>query len=1272
MNWFLLRKYSIIFIVIILIIPVFYTIGLDYFQPRLNFESEDSNTLDNNPPLGASHSYPEPNSRSLSVRGNNDWRMHLYAADHNSFTTASGPTNESILWYNTTGDSTYSSPCIADGRVFFGVGDSMKCYYENNGTLAWTMYPDQNVAGTFGICSSPAYANGCIYFGADRIYCVWATNGSIRWKVNKPNIKHGDGTPTLANGKVFIAGSDYKLYCIDQLNGSVYWTFQAKSDYPPAIPDNWGLYASPAVVNGSVYLAACDWYLYQINITQPTSTATANHSFKLGWASYSSPVVVGDKVYVGCSYIDKLSVSRYYCFWASNLTKIWEFYPKTPTGFFGSAGYYNGQLFLGSIDGTLYCLNATSGAQDWNYTLGETWSSPAVTAERFYIGTKDGYIYCFNTTQPSTPEYYWRYYISGEVDTSPSVVPGRVYIGTHGSSGRIYCFGTPDTNPPQVVSHYPINNAENISLSVNIKVTFNELINPSSLTSFSFIVKDSISTPVSGVITYDAVTKTATFNPGLNLKRAETYTITITTAVQDHWSNELDGNSNNISEGSPTDDFSWSFSTSSNNPPTLTNPSLNPNSGSTSTEFEFKVVYTDGDDDSPEVNPGYIRVIIDDELIGRAMSLNTSASSVLRDGKYNNGEEYIYSTTFSTYGQHNYKFVCFDGIDKNETVVYNDPFILASPEIAPISALDAYEDIDLILSLVDKLHDEDSNLRDLMININSSYATISDLNITFNYPNEFNYPSGRNYEIVAINVSDSVHNVTQDVKVNVHAVNDPPKLTGVPNIQLGEDDFYYLDVTPYLTDVDNELEELIVTENSSYATVTEKNITFHYPKDSGILSEYIEINVSDGELFSAQDILVTIIPEGAEIVFLPIPEQNAIEDIEMIIDLTDYVMLTGELDFDDLKLETNSRYCTISGSELQFNYPNSFNYPSGRSSDSVQINVTSLSQVESQTFIVNVHAVNDAPTITAIKTPTSGLENTEILFQAGYQDIDGSEEPVVSVIIGEAKYIMNLTSGDLHVKGAVFELELAIVPGEYEYYYMADDEESQNNSEVKTTTYNLKVIKSLDSDLDTDGDTLPDSWELQFQLDPNDPSDASEDPDGDGYTNLDEFLGSDRVIGGNDSTNPKDSNDFPIKDQTDKGKGTDNTDNNMMIFGLVIGIIIVIIVVLLVLFLRIKNRTKYADEEGYIPEPEHESFEPEESVENEVVEEVDSVEEESIGSEELVEEEEFLEDDESIVAEESVVTEESVEEDPIIEEEPVEEESLEDDESVEEEESIEE
>jgi outer membrane protein assembly factor BamB len=427
-----------LYIVFLLAICILASSIVIYPQPKNtpNDEVEENEILQEpNPWLGR------------SSRAGIAWPMYLNNPQHSSFISSVGPTTNDVSWDNATGGTTYSSPCFADGKVFIGADEAMNAYYENNGTLAWRTYTIQPVTGTFGVTSSPAYSNGYVFFGADRFYCLYANNGTIKWRRDEPgNFKHGDGSPTLANGKVFIAGSDRRLYCIDQETGNIFWTFQTLASGS----DNWGLYAAPAVVNGHVYLSACDGYLYQINETQPTSIATAKNIFDMAYASYFSPLVVNGRVYVGCGYDWASTENRLYCLYESNLTIIWEFYPGTPVSFFCSAGYYNDKIYVGSVgpsnDGNLYCLDAQgSGGTTtilWQYNIHNTWSSPAITNERLYIGSKDNNIYCFNLTQtPSSEEFLWKYDTQGDVDSSPAVSSGRVFIGSHGNSGRIYCFG---------------------------------------------------------------------------------------------------------------------------------------------------------------------------------------------------------------------------------------------------------------------------------------------------------------------------------------------------------------------------------------------------------------------------------------------------------------------------------------------------------------------------------------------------------------------------------------------------------------------------------------------------------------------------------------------------------------------------------------------------------------------------------------------------------------------------------------------------------------
>jgi outer membrane protein assembly factor BamB len=404
-----------------------------------------------------------------ATRAGAPWPMHLNNPLHTSFTTDLGPVTNDVLWFNSTGGVTYSSPTVAAGMVFIGSKaasssyDYMNAYFENNGTLAWRMETYDSTSGGFGVASTPAYSDGYVYFGADEIYCLYANNGTIKWSVSHAGGQDADdSTPNVVNGKVFISASDRKLYCLDQYTGKIIWTFQTQTGGS----DNWGLYGTPAVANGFVYLAACDYTVYQINESQPTSVATAFNTFDMAYASYASPVLANGRLYVGCGYTSPRPEGRFYCLDAADLSLIWEFYPGTFTSFFSSAGFYNDRVYIGSLDGNLYCLdfdgfedgndgwtgesltNLGDGDVIWYYNIGGTWSSPAVTNNRLYIGSKGGYTYCFNLSQtPGSEDYLWRFLHGGDVDASPAVTDGKVYSCTRGFGGRLFSFGT--LNDPQ-------------------------------------------------------------------------------------------------------------------------------------------------------------------------------------------------------------------------------------------------------------------------------------------------------------------------------------------------------------------------------------------------------------------------------------------------------------------------------------------------------------------------------------------------------------------------------------------------------------------------------------------------------------------------------------------------------------------------------------------------------------------------------------------------------------------------------------------------------
>jgi hypothetical protein len=77
----------------------------------------------------------------------------------------------------------------------------------DSGALIWDYITGDDVF------SSPAVANGKLYVGSwdNKVYCLNALTGGLVWKYITNN--DVDSSPAVANGKVYIGSYNYKLYC---------------------------------------------------------------------------------------------------------------------------------------------------------------------------------------------------------------------------------------------------------------------------------------------------------------------------------------------------------------------------------------------------------------------------------------------------------------------------------------------------------------------------------------------------------------------------------------------------------------------------------------------------------------------------------------------------------------------------------------------------------------------------------------------------------------------------------------------------------------------------------------------------------------------------------------------------------------------------------------------------------------------------------------------------------------------------------------------------
>ena len=146
--------------------------------------------------------------------------------------------------------------------------------------------------------------------------------------------------------------------------------------------------------------------------------------------------------------------------------------------------------------------------------------------------------------------------------------------GCHKERGTI---GNSNINP-QIILTNPINNSSNAYLNRKITASFNEGMNPLTITGATFVLKQD-STIVSGIVTYSGTT--AIFSPSNNLSPNTTYTATITTGAKDSLGVALQS------------DFTWNFTTGTSldvTPPTVI--STDPVNTATSVILNTKIAIT--------------------------------------------------------------------------------------------------------------------------------------------------------------------------------------------------------------------------------------------------------------------------------------------------------------------------------------------------------------------------------------------------------------------------------------------------------------------------------------------------------------------------------------------------------------------------------------------------------------------------------------------------------------------------------------------------------
>ena len=364
-----------------------------------------------------------------------DWTMVNHDAGHNRYSSEELPLKLFEKWNLTISIEYISEVSVANGVGYvytFGNPSDSKliAFNATTGKLIWSSHDSWLPTSSAG---SPAFYNGLVYTGSAAF-----SASSGEWMFNYTYSKGllQVTAPTVSDNVVFLGYiADFSSYsggvmALNASSGKVMWDVTAYS-FPTS---------SPTVADGIVYFSTGN--VIALNAL----------SGKLLWHSsiqtdYFSPIAVADgRVFIGG---DK---GILYCLNALTGQELWnypaniksEVCPAVAKGVVYASNYAN-----------TFALNESTGAVIWNNSL-LSGSSPVIVNDRVYVslynlasGGLEPYEYDIYGLEASSGNVIWNYSLPvhyyAYFSDSPVVANGMLYVAP--TAGQVYAFGEQSTSP---------------------------------------------------------------------------------------------------------------------------------------------------------------------------------------------------------------------------------------------------------------------------------------------------------------------------------------------------------------------------------------------------------------------------------------------------------------------------------------------------------------------------------------------------------------------------------------------------------------------------------------------------------------------------------------------------------------------------------------------------------------------------------------------------------------------------------------------------------
>lgn len=296
--------------------------------------------------------------------------------------------NGSLLWLNPIGGKGgASTPALKDGRIYVGsfYGD-LYCIDALTGETIWNRTLETEPQW-WGVASSPLAVDVGILattFSQGTLHLL-DYEGEEVWNLSTSKIDPYT-SPAYSEGKVYFAGGDPALYCVDVSSGLPLWI----------LPTDAPITSTPSVAEGSTFFATRN---HLLAVDAAAGDVLWRESMT---GTISSPAVSGGWVYVGTD------DSTLDCRDALDGDLIWR--AKVDSSIKSSPLVAGDAVYFGSYQGIVYALDALDGSEIWSYPTEEyLMASPSISDGVLFIGADDGRLYAFG---PERSKVLWKSNVS--------------------------------------------------------------------------------------------------------------------------------------------------------------------------------------------------------------------------------------------------------------------------------------------------------------------------------------------------------------------------------------------------------------------------------------------------------------------------------------------------------------------------------------------------------------------------------------------------------------------------------------------------------------------------------------------------------------------------------------------------------------------------------------------------------------------------------------------------------------------------------------------